>query len=179
MQTAAPLGSRWSTVGLTFSALPFPFSLLLTFPLPPTPRTLSLLPPRAVRCAVSANHGRASPVPSLPRPSACLAWAEGGHESRRPRADPALYGLRSSLREERHAWRLNWVFPVGRAALSSPCAPWAGLPKTCPPHTGWASYAECGRALPSLPTVIIAANGQSQVYGRVGWARSSQAPFWM
>lgn len=117
MQTAAPLGSRWSTVGLTFSALPFPFSLPLTFPLPPTPRTLSLLPPRAVRCAVSANHGRASPVPSLPRPSACLAWAEGGHESRRPRADPALYGLRSAFQPEGGAscLALKLGFPRGES----------------------------------------------------------------
>lgn len=90
--------------------------------------------------------------------------------------------------KEGHAWHFSWVFPRREAELSSHCELWARLSENRPFCTGWASYwvshvAEPCPPLPhapsSSPTVVIAANGQSQMYGHTRWARSSQATFWM
>lgn len=76
---------------------------------------------------------------------------------------------------------LRLGFPRKRAELNRHCEPWARpwlgqllrvshVAEPCPPHPPAPS---------PPPTVVIAANGQSQMCGQMGWTRSSQATFWM
>lgn len=92
------------------------------------------------------------------------------------------------MKEEGYTWDLGWVF-WKRAELSKVTMSYSlgflavivsALATKAPRVSCVAEPFPLHPPVPSpLPTVTVAANGQSQMCGHMGWVRSCWATFWM
>lgn len=170
----------------SFFSFLFPLPFHCFFLLPPGPWIPG--PWRHVGAAGFTTCGRAAqycpstfPTLRIWQPLPFLAWGRGDHWSRSLKVDFSLYCVYSRTKKEGHSWYLDWFSQGrGRSRVKSLWTLGQVLAGPAPESIS------CCRALPTSPTCtlspshgITAANGQSQMCGHMGWARSSQATFWM